>query len=209
MGFSFFPKEIQFFDLFMEQYAKLSEAVTVLNSIFQEFEDVENKCKSINLIEETGNGVARSIAKQLSMTFITPIDREDIHDINIAQEDLLNLIKAISTRIGLYDFTVIKFPSKRLVKNLSAMVEEVGRMLDRLRQRKDVEENSKKIKSLKYECEMVLLVALGEVYDLKLQGFETVMEIVKWTHIYDRIEQAVNQAERLADIIEGVVLKNA
>lgn len=209
MGFSFFPKEIQFFDLFASQYAKLSEAVTVLNSIFQEFSDCENKCKSINILEEEGNGVARNIAKQLSLTFITPIDREDIHDINIAQEDLLNLVKAISTRIGLYDFTVMKFPSKRLVKNLALMVEEVGRMLDRLRERKDVELNSKKVKSLKYECEMILLVALGEVYDLKVQGFETVMEIIKWTHIYDRIEQAVNQAERLADIIEGVVLKNA
>ena len=209
MGFSFFPKEIQFFELFQEQYDKLNEAVTALNSIFQEFVDVENKCKCINLVEETGNGIARRISQQLSMTFITPIDREDIHNINIAQEDLLNLVKAISTRIGLYDFHFIKFPSKKLVKNLSIMVEEVGRMLDRLRERKNVEENAKKVKSLKYECEMLLLVALGEVYDIKLTGFEAVMEIVKWTHIYDRIEQAVNQAERLADIIEGVVLKNA
>jgi uncharacterized protein len=209
MGFSFFPKEIQFFDLFQEQYEKLNEAVTALNSIFQDFVDVENKCKSINLIEEAGNGIARSISQQLSMTFITPIDREDIHNINIAQEDLLNLIKAISTRIGLYDFHVVKFPAKKLVKNLSIMIEEGGRMLDRLRERKPVDENAKKVKSLKYECEMLLLVALGEVYDIKLTGFDAVMEIVKWTHIYDRIEQAVNQAERLADIIEGVVLKNA
>jgi len=209
MGFSFFPKEIQFFDLFTEQYGKLSEAVAALNCIFQEFTDCENKCKAINLIEEAGNTISRNISKQLSLTFITPIDREDIHDINIAQEDLLNLIKAISTRIGLYDFTVLKFPSKRLVKNLSMMVEEGGRMIQRLRERKSVEENAKKVKSLKYECEMILLVALGEVYDLKVQGFDTVMDVVKWTHIYDRIEQAVNQAERLADIIEGVVLKNA
>jgi len=209
MGFSFFPKEVQFFDLFQEQFEKLNEAVIALSSIFQEFEDVENKCKSINLVEETGNEVARRISKQLSTTFITPIDREDIHSINVAQEDLLNLIKAISTRIGLYDFHVIKFPAKKLVKNLSTMVEEVGRMMDRLRQRKPVEENAKKIKSLKYECEMLLLVALGEVYDIKLTGFDAVMDIVKWTHIYDRIEQAVNQADRLADIIEGVVLKNA
>jgi hypothetical protein len=209
MGFSFFPKEIQFFDLFQEQYEKLNEAVSALNSIFQEFDDIENKCKSINIIEEDGNGVARRISQQLSLTFITPIDREDIHNINIAQEDLLNLIKAISTRIGLYDFHVVKFPAKKLVMNLSIMVQEGGRMLDRLRERKPVDANAKKVKSLKYECEMLLLVALGEVYDLKLNGFETVMEIVKWTHIYDRIEQAVNQAERLADIIEGVVLKNA
>lgn len=209
MGFSFFPKEVQFFELFAEQYGKLTEAVNSLNSIFQEFVDVENKCKSINLIEETGNALSRSISKHLSTTFITPIDREDIHDINIAQEDLLNLIKAISTRIGLYDFTFIKFPAKKLVMNLSLMTEEVGRMLERLRERKNVEENSRKVKSLKYECEMLLLVALGEVYDIKLTGFDSVMEIVKWTHIYDRIEQAVIQAERLADIIEGVVLKNA
>jgi uncharacterized protein len=209
MGFSFFPKEVQFFDLFQEQFEKLNEAVIALSSIFQEFEDVENKCKAINLVEETGNGVARRISQQLSTTFITPIDREDIHNINVAQEDLLNLIKAISTRIGLYDFHIIKFPAKKLVKNLAIMVEEVGRMMDRLRQRKVVEENAKKIKSLKYECEMLLLVALGEVYDIKLTGFDAVMDIVKWTHIYDRIEQAVNQADRLADIIEGVVLKNA
>lgn len=209
MGFSFFPKEIQFFDLFQEQHDKLNEAVLTLGSIFQEFEDVENKCKSINLIEETGNGVARRISQQLSLTFITPIDREDIHNINIAQEDLLNLIKAISTRIGLYDFHFIKFPAKKLVKNLSIMVEEIGRMIDRLSHRKNVDESAKKVKSLKYECEMLLLVALGEVYDIQLTGFDAVMEIVKWTHIYDRIEQAVNQADRLADIIEGVVLKNA
>lgn len=209
MGFSFFPKEIQFFDLFQEQNEKLNEAVSALNSIFQEFKDVENKCKAINIIEEAGNGVARRISQQLSLTFITPIDREDIHNINIAQEDLLNLIKAISTRIGLYDFHTVKFPAKKLVMNISIMVQEGGRMLDRLRERKPVDESAKKVKSLKYECEMLLLVALGEVYDLKLTGFETVMEIVKWTHIYDRIEQAVNQAERLADTIEGVVLKNA
>ncbi len=209
MGFSFFPKEIQFFDLFQEQYGKLNEAVSALNSIFQDFADIENKCKSINIIEEAGNGVARRISQQLSLTFITPIDREDIHNINIAQEDLLNLIKAISTRIGLYDFHAVKFPAKKLVMNLSIMTQEVGRMLDRLRERKPVEANATKVKSLKYECEMLLLVALGEVYDLKVTGFDTVMEIVKWTHIYDRIEQAVSQAERLADIIEGVVLKNA
>lgn len=209
MGFSFFPKEIQFFELFAKQNEKLREAVLVLNGIFQEFSDVENKCKSINLIEEDGNGISRSIAQQLSQTFITPIDREDIHDINIAQEDLLNLIKAISTRIGLYDFQFIKFPAKKLVKNLTAMVEENGRMLDRLSERKPVEQGARTVKALKYECEMLLLVALGEVYDIKLTGFDSVMEIVKWTHIYDRIEQAVNRAEGLADIIEGVVLKNA
>jgi uncharacterized protein Yka (UPF0111/DUF47 family) len=209
MGFSFFPKEVQFFDLFAEQYARLNEAVTTLNGIFQDFENVEDKCKNINLIEETGNGIARNISQLLSTTFITPIDREDIHNINVAQEDLLNLVKAISTRIGLYDFHFIKFPSKKLVKNLMAMIIEVGRMLDRLGERKPVEEQAKNVKSLKYECEMLLLVALGEVYDIKLTGFDAVMEIVKWTHIYDRIEQAVNQADRLADIIEGVVLKNA
>lgn len=209
MGFSFFPKEVQFFELFTEQNTKLREAVAQLNAIFLEFEDVENKCKFINIIEESGNVISRSISHQLSLTFITPIDREDIHNINIAQEDLLNLIKAISTRIGLYDFQLIKFPAKKLVKNLTNMVEEGGRMLGRLRERKHVDEGAQRVKALKYECEMLLLVALGEVYDTKLTDFTAVMDIVKWTHIYDRIEQAVNQAEALADTIEGVVLKNA
>jgi uncharacterized protein Yka (UPF0111/DUF47 family) len=209
MSFSLFPKSVKFFDLFQEQNRKTFKAATILDEIMQHFQDVEEKCKQINIIEAEGNAISRNISHELSTTFITPIDREDIHEINLTQEAILNLVKAISTRIGLYDFPRVKYPAKKLCANLKLMVEEAGMMLRGLAGRKEVEAHLERIKAFKYECEMILLVALGETFDNEGLGNAPIMDVIKWTHIYDRIEQAIERAEALADVLEGISLKNA
>jgi len=209
MSFSLFPKSVKFFKLFIRQNDMMREAVSMLYNVFQEFTDVENKCKYINIIESDANAVCRGIAKQLSLTFITPIDREDIHEINLAQEDLINLIRAISTRVGLYDFERMRFAAKKLVGNLKTMVDETGTMLQKLRSKETVDAHMARVKTLKAECDMLLLVALAENYDAPIDEHRDILEIVKWSHIYDRIEKAIHRTENLADIIEGIVLKNA
>ena len=97
MRFSLFPKTVKFYDLFAKQSAKTLEAASLLSEIFSDFSDCSDKCAKINAAEAEGNAIFREIAAQLSLTFITPIDKEDIHEINLIQEDVLNLIKAIST----------------------------------------------------------------------------------------------------------------
>jgi uncharacterized protein len=208
MGFSLFPRTVKFFDLFMEQNRKLRKAATVLHELFDDFVDVEEKCAQINIIEADGNFITRMIAKELSSTFITPIDREDIHQINVTQESILNLIKAVSTRMWVYDMAEVRYPSKRLTGILRDMVEEAGEVLDRLSRNKQAEKSIEKIKSLRYESEMLLTVGLGEIYDTASSGAD-ILDVVKWDHLYDRIEHAVARAEALADILEGIMLKNA
>jgi len=209
MSFSLFPKTVRFFKLFSRQNDMLREAVSMLYNVFQDFTDVENKCKYINIIESDANAVCRDIAKQLSRTFITPIDREDIHEINLVQEDMVNLIRAISTRIALYDFGRMRFAAKKLVGNLKIMVDETGIMLQKLHTRKEVDVHVARVKTLKAECDMLLVVALAENYDAPIEEHDAILDIVKWSHIYDRIEKAIHRTENLVDIIEGIVLKNA
>lgn len=209
MAFSLFPKSPKFFDLFMEQHRQLKKAASILNDLFQNFTELEDRCQRINILESDGNKISRDIAKQLSLTFITPIDREDIHDINLAQEDLLNLIKAISTRACLYDFTRVRYPAQLLSANLKTLVDETGSMLAKLAAKKEPKGEMERVKALKSECETILLVALGELYDSVKHESGAILDIVKWSHVYDRIEQAVEQAERLADALEGIMLKNA
>jgi uncharacterized protein Yka (UPF0111/DUF47 family) len=209
MSFSLFPRSVKFYDLFLDQNRKLVKAATILNTLAQDFTDIEEKVKQINIIESDGNKISRNIAKQLSLTFITPIDREDIHALNLAQEDILNFIKAIATRVGLYDFAAVRYPAKRLVNNLRLMVEEAGVMIRRLSERKDFTEQIERVKALKYECEMLLLVAVGENFDCTECTYGAILGVVKWSHVYDRIEQAVNRAESLTDVLEGILLKHA
>jgi uncharacterized protein Yka (UPF0111/DUF47 family) len=209
MSLSFFPKTVKFYELFKEQNRKLVKAASILDAIFCEFTDIEEKCKQINIIEYEGNKISRSIALELSQTFITPIDREDIYEINIRQENTLNIIKAISNRVGVYDFSELKYPAKKVIGNLKTMVEEAGLILDCLSKRSVADTSIERIKALKYECEMLLLVGLGEIYDSHGLNLIGTLEILKWTHIYDRIEQAVEGVEALCEALESILLKYA
>jgi hypothetical protein len=212
MGFSLFPKEVKFFDLFKDQNRKLLKAVSILDELFHSLEDMEDRCTRINIIEAEANTISRRISTELSSTFITPLDREDIHQINITQEALINIIKATATRIGLLECGEILYPSRRLVRSLKIMIEEAGEVLDKLSKGKQARENIETIKAHKYECEMLLLVGLGELFDVKDQKKEdaaSFLHIIKWNHVYGRIEQAVDRAERLSDVLEGVQLKHA
>ena len=211
MGFSLFPRSVKFYDLFTEQHRKLVKAAVILDELFTNFDDLEERCKRITIIESEGNAISRRVAKELSLTFITPIDREDIHEINLTQEDILNCIKAIASRVGLFGFDRIRYPARRIISNLRAMIEEVGLILALMRQNKQAEEHFARIEALKHECETLLMVGIGELYDGgdERGDYAAILDIVKWKHLFDRIEAAVERTEALSDVLEGVVLKNA
>lgn len=209
MAFSLFPKAPKFFDFFNEQNRVIVEAATALNAIVQETSTCEESCHLINRLESDGDGINRNISHELSTTFITPIDREDIHEINVAQEMILNHIQAISARIGVYEFDHIRFPARRMISNLKAMVAEIGVILAKLAGKQEVHHDVKQIRDLKNECEMLLLSGLAELYDNPEPDNAAIVEIMKWTHVYDRIDKAVGRTWGLAKTIEGIALKNA
>ena len=209
MSFSLFPKSPKFFDLFREQNRIIIEAVDLLETMTREFENADVRGQMINRLESEGDAINRLISQQLSTTFITPIDREDIHQINVSQETILNHIQAISNRVCVYGLTRMRFPAQRMVGNLKDMVHSIGAMVNMLDRKADVNETVKRVKFLKKECEMLLLSGLGELFDSPDPAPADVMDIIKWTHVYDRIDKAFNRTWQLAKSIEGIVLKNA
>jgi uncharacterized protein Yka (UPF0111/DUF47 family) len=209
VSFRLFPKAPKFFGFFREQNRIIVEAATVLNTIVLDYGDCDVRCQIINRLEADGDALNRTISQQLSTTFITPIDREDIHLINSSQETILNHIQAISNRIGVYEFTRMRFPAQRMVSNLKDMVTAIGVLLGMLENKGEVAEYVGQVKHQKKECEMLLLSGLGELYDSPNTSPAELMEIIKWTHVYDRIDKAFNRAWQLAKAIEGIVLKNA
>jgi len=207
MGFNLFPKEFKFYDLFEKQNANLVASAESLAEVFKCFTDIARHCTRVSSIQKEGNVLCREIAKNLSLTFITPIDREDIHELSLAQEAVLAAMSAVSTRIGLYGFGEIRDAAAQLVGNLDAMVKETSAMLARFRSKKDVEAPAKNIEHLKLESEALLLVALGELYEDNVKAVSELLHVVKWSHVYDRIEEAINCTAHLARIIEGISLK--
>jgi uncharacterized protein Yka (UPF0111/DUF47 family) len=209
MRFSLFPKTFKFYDLFLEQNEQILKAITVLEDIFTHYEDVARKSKEIQLIEAEGNTISREIARQLSQTFITPIDREDIHDINVSQEILLNVIKGISNRISLQSITQLTSASQELVKNLKLMLEEINHILHIFVKKQDPGVHVRRVHVLKEHSDMVIMQALASIYQIDLTKPDAIVDIITWSQIYDRIEKAVIRAENLANMLEGISLKYA
>lgn len=209
MSFSLFPKEVKFFDLFKDQHRKLQKAVHILDDIFQRCQDVEDCCTRINILENEANAISRRISTELAATFITPLDREDIHHINVTQEALLNIVKAAANRMSLFEFTESTFPAKRLVGVLRTMVDELGGVLDKLSKGKDAVRDIDRLKTLKYECEMLVMMGVGEIFDQPGDDAAKIMQTVKWNHVFGRLELAVDRTEHLIDVLEGVMLKHA
>jgi uncharacterized protein len=209
MSFSIFPKSPKFFELFREQNRIIVNAATVLHKIAEEFSDLEERCQVINRLEAEGDVINRTILRDLSTTFITPIDREDIHEINSSQEAILNHIQAVSNRLGVYGLSAMRFPAKRMIADIKEMVTGMGVVLGGLGRGKEVSETVAQVKQFKKECEMLLLTGLGELFDNPTPEPVEVLEIIKWTHVYDRIDKAFNKTWQLTKSIEGIVLKNA
>jgi uncharacterized protein Yka (UPF0111/DUF47 family) len=209
MNFSIFPKNIHFFELLIKQNDILKEAARQLCSIMDDFQCVDAACKAVTLIEADGDELCREIARLLSQTFITPIDREDIYRLNLAQEDSINYIKAIASRMRLYGFNHIRFPAGKMAHNIRDMAILSGDMVCCLQSKQDVGVQIRKIKSLKIECEMLFSTGLAELQDQDLPDTREVMNIMRWSQVYDRFEMAFERIDDLADAIEEVVLKNA
>jgi len=207
MAISFFPKIIKFFDLFKKQNAVLVESIHLLNEVFDRYTSVNDFCKKIVDKEMEGNQISRDISISLAQTFITPIDREDIHAVNTSQEKVLNSIRSISSRISLYHFSHIKPGARELVSMLNDLLEETSIMVGSLEKKLDIEKNIAKVKQLKLEADMLLLVSMGEIYESQPEDATNFLELIKWSHIYDRIEEAYAESEILANVVEGISLK--
>ncbi|NLV96576.1 MAG: DUF47 family protein [Desulfovibrionales bacterium] len=209
MALSFLPKAVPFFDLLNTQNSILNESARQLTRIVNDCSCVDEACKIVTLIEADADKLNREINRLLSQTFITPIDREDIYALNVTQEDSINLIMSITSRIRLYGFDNIRFPARKMAHKILGMARLTGDMLCSLEGKKQVDKAIHNIKSLKIECEMLFSTGLAELHDEPPQNTREIIDIMRWTQVYDRFEMAFVRIDDLADVIEHVVLKNA
>jgi hypothetical protein len=209
MSFSLFPKTAKFEQLFLEQIEQVVASARLLEEMCNQSSGQMEKVLAINEIEEKGSAISREISRQLDLTFITPIDREDIHEINKATDKVLDVFKQIASRVGAYSHIPIPRAARDLSANLRVMVEEAQHMLKKLGTKHDVTQNLAKVKQAKKSADLVLVKALTEMYNPRELSNQDLLIIIRWSRIYDRLERAVRRADHLAEVIEGVILKNA
>jgi uncharacterized protein Yka (UPF0111/DUF47 family) len=201
------PKSAPFFELLLKQNNLLLNTAKRLEQGFLDLATLDEEYKTIALLEEEADAIYTRITRELSQTFITPIDREDILRINQAQENCIDFLQHLTTRMHVYAFERIRFPSLKLMETLRKMLEFTQIMLIGLSKKQDAHK-TKAFRALRSDCEMLLSVGLAELYDRAALHEESTLDLIKWTRAYDRLEQLVEGVVKLAEAIEEAVLKN-
>lgn len=204
----FFPREERFFELFDNAASKIEQGVQKFVDLVNNFSDVEKKIKEIKEIEHESDKITHETIEKLNTTFITPFDREDIHELITKMDDILDFMEAASQRLWLYRVEEITDELKQLANTLLKAVKEVKIAIGKLKSfkdRKPILASCIEINSLENEGDSLLRNAIANLF----KNSPDPITVIKLKEIYETIEIAIDRCEDVANIIEGIVLKNA
>ncbi|MFH1328429.1 MAG: DUF47 family protein [Candidatus Bathyarchaeota archaeon] len=213
-----FPQEKAIFGMIEKESSVVLEAAKVLSSMVGHYDgDSSKEIKPSNLLDEKrnrvkflegeGDKIVRNVFLELNKTFITPIDREDISLIASRLDDILDYIEGVTDRLILYK---INKPTKRmieLVKLLLASTEEVNNAVLKMKNLKNFDaimHHCDEVNRFEKEADTVKRNAIAELFVDK-----DPVEIIKLKEIYDGLEDAIDRCKDVADVVEGVAVKNA
>lgn len=199
------PKDLKFFDMLKSSAKNLLEGAEALKDLVEDYTDVERKVRRIKQIEHRGDTIIHSVMDKLDKTFITPIDREDIHILASELDDVLDAIEGISSR--LYNFKIPKPTPEciRLVNIIYRGVVQIEKAISDLEHFDNLRPFCIEINSLENEADQISQEMVGRLLDEEPDW----RVAIKWKEIYGRLETAADHCENIANVIESIVVKSA
>jgi predicted phosphate transport protein (TIGR00153 family) len=202
------PKEEIFFDLFVEAAKNCSRSAEMLEELMVNYVSVNDKIKQIEELEHECDQNVHNILKQLNKSFITPIDREDIHAIAKEMDNITDAIESTAHRFRMFNVSSIKEDAKKIVNLIVQCTKELTGIMEEMKNMKTSTELEKKI------IEVNRIENVGdEIYrDAIAHLFvaeKDAIEVVKWKEIYEYLENTLDACEDVANLVEGVVMKHA
>jgi predicted phosphate transport protein (TIGR00153 family) len=207
MAFRLIPKEESFFDLFERISGILLHAGGLLAEATERVETLPENAKQLERFEHDGDQITHELFTRLNKTFITPLDREDIHRLATALDDVLDLIEAATERFILYRVTAITPQAQQIAKVIHQQVQAIHAAMPKLRhlRHEHILEHCIEINRLENVGDRLLRDAIAALFN----GGTDPITLIKWRELYDFLESATDKCEDVANVLEGIVLKNA
>lgn len=203
--FRIIPRDEKFFDLFEAAALNIREAAVALKGMVESEGDYDVWWKQVEEYEHAGDRITHELIRKLNQTFITPLDREDIHQLASGLDDVVDLIEAGATRLALYKITRTTDEAKRLAELIHQMAEEIVLSVQKLKDMQGILPHCVEINRLENVADRVSRDAIAALFT---EGHDPV-EIIKWKEIYETLETATDRCEDVADVLERIVLKHA
>jgi predicted phosphate transport protein (TIGR00153 family) len=198
-----FPREESFYELFRRAADNILEAALLLRNLFDDYRDVEARAAAIKNLEDRGDAITHEIIERLNRTFVTPFDRDDVYELARQLDNVVDWIEAAAARLAVYR---IPRPTREaqemariIVSAAEAIVEAIGnlRTLDRL------PGPVREINRLENLADHVQRDAVAALF----ASTASAIDIMKWKEIYETLEEATDQAEDVANVLDTIRTK--
>jgi uncharacterized protein len=202
------PYEGRFFDLFSDHAQLIVEASRELAQLMENFDDLQRRTSTIETLEKRADKIAHSAIDLLHRTFITPIDREDIHRLITRMDDILDLMEDCAHSVYLYDIRSVTPEAIRLAGigvNCADKVKEAVGLLSKMEHARRILALCSDIDKLESDADHVMRSAMAKLF----REEPDVRQVIKLRSIYELLEEMTDRSQDVANIIEGIVLENS
>ncbi len=204
----FMPREEIFFDLFEGSAQNVVKAALKLKELVNQWENVEATINEITELEHEGDTFTHRIMERLHRTFVTPFDREEIALLAHSLDDIVDFIQAAADAMFIYKVAKPSQRAQELAETIVQAAMEVEKAMPLLRHHSQLPKILKQcveINRLENVGDGVFRAAIGELFE----NTTNIVDVIKWREIYEHMESATDRCEDVANVIEGVALKNA
>ncbi len=202
------PTEGKFFELFNQHAELCLKGAHVLLGLMTNFDDLDIRVHAIESIEQEADKITSATMEMLHKTFITPIDRDDIHKLITRMDDILDLMEDAAQTVSLYDIKAITAEAKRLAELCLACVEKVQAavgLLHNMDNSREIMKICQEIDRLESDADHVMRAAMSKLF----RDEPDVKNLIKLKAIYEILEMVTDRCEDVAKIIEGIIVENA
>ncbi len=199
------PRDEKYFDQFNELSRRIHESALMLATFFNRQAPVGAVADQIKRLEHECDEISHQILRSIDRTFITPIDREDIHQLAVRLDDVIDLVDGTIRRVLLFKITQPTEISKKLSAIIVQACREMVDAVADLQKQKGVIEHCIRIKEYENEGDVAYHEAVASLFTGALEA----IEVIKWKDVYENLEATIDQCAAVAHVLESVVLKHS
>ena len=198
------PRDEQFYDLFTQLAERLTRSAQLLLQLFQEPQRRAQHVADIKSTEHEADGLTHEIIDRLDRTFITPFDREDIHQLASKLDDVVDLLDGAARRVDIFKISEVHRPAVVLSEVVVRAATQVEEAVRNMKDGRLVNAKARELKKLEEEGDALYHDAMGALFT---PGADPI-SVIKWKELYDNIEDALDHCEDVANVLQSIALKN-
>jgi uncharacterized protein len=199
------PRDEQFFDLFNQLAGHLNSAARLVDQLFAEPHRTTELVRQIKDVEHQADVLTHSINVRIDKSFITPIDREDIHLLASRLDDVIDRLDGTARRVVMLHINEVREPAKQMAHVICAAAELIAKAVVAIKRPSEVSEYATRIKQLEEEGDAIYHEAVGALF----AGNPDPLEVIRWKEVYETLEIAIDQCMGVANAVHSISIKNS